>query len=182
MHELILEVGDDIVSKTMKEKQKSKLSEKVNEYIAKGKWVSCLDIVEEFIDTVGDKVTLIMNTSLSYSLLVYMVMFLLAKVKGHYIYPTSLSFRARQVVAHGPHLAANKNIWLTRPMTKMTTKRQKTTTKRRKDYKEMENYHRDSNRSQRCAKHPKQTQNNHRLKMNKIDLKQLQIDAKLKQN
>ncbi|XP_010751969.3 uncharacterized protein LOC104937443 [Larimichthys crocea] len=53
VHELILEAGEDIVSKTMKEEQQSKLSANVKKYINQGKWVNCLDVVEEFIDTIG---------------------------------------------------------------------------------------------------------------------------------
>lgn len=53
VHELILEAGEDIVSKTMKEEQQSKLSANVKKYIDQGKWVNCLDVVEEFIDTIG---------------------------------------------------------------------------------------------------------------------------------
>ncbi|XP_054465789.1 uncharacterized protein LOC129100235 [Anoplopoma fimbria] len=53
--ELILEVGEEVVSKTMKDEQQSKLSDKVNKYIAKGKWVNCLDVVEELIDTIGEE-------------------------------------------------------------------------------------------------------------------------------
>ena len=70
-----MEVGEDIVSKTMKEKQRSKLSEKVNEYIADGKWVSCLDVVEEFIDTIGEKVSQRINTPSSYVFLFLKNMF-----------------------------------------------------------------------------------------------------------
>ncbi|XP_059188465.1 uncharacterized protein LOC131971160 [Centropristis striata] len=57
VHELVLEAGEEVVVKTMKEKQQSLLREKVEEYMAEGKWVSCLDVVEEFIDTIGEDKT-----------------------------------------------------------------------------------------------------------------------------
>ncbi|XP_041801194.1 uncharacterized protein LOC121612392 isoform X3 [Chelmon rostratus] len=53
VHELILEVGEDVVERVMKEEQHSKLSESMKGYIAQGKWVNCLDVVEELIDTIG---------------------------------------------------------------------------------------------------------------------------------
>ncbi|XP_023286931.1 uncharacterized protein LOC111673391 [Seriola lalandi dorsalis] len=54
VHELILEVGEDIVSQTMKERQKSILSKRVNDYITQGEWEKCLDVVEDFIDPTGE--------------------------------------------------------------------------------------------------------------------------------
>ncbi|XP_076597861.1 uncharacterized protein LOC143327428 isoform X2 [Chaetodon auriga] len=57
VHELLLEVGEDVVERTMKEEQHSKLSESVKGYITQGKWVKCLDVVEEFIDTIGGEKT-----------------------------------------------------------------------------------------------------------------------------
>ena len=53
VHELILEVGEDVLSETMKERQKTMLSEKIEDYITKGDWKKCLDIVSDFIEATG---------------------------------------------------------------------------------------------------------------------------------
>lgn len=84
VHELILEAGEDIVSKTMKEEQQSKLSANVKKYIDQGKWVNCLDVVEEFIDTIGRD-----EVSQTVSLLFYRMT---CEVKSEYLFCTLPQF------------------------------------------------------------------------------------------
>ncbi|XP_047443591.1 uncharacterized protein LOC125009568 [Mugil cephalus] len=49
VHEMILEVGDEVVSTAMKEKQKELLTKRVEDYMDKEQWTRCLDIVEDAI-------------------------------------------------------------------------------------------------------------------------------------
>lgn len=53
VHELMLEVGDDAVSETIKEKQKEIITRKVKDHIDDGKWEECLDLVEDLIDPIN---------------------------------------------------------------------------------------------------------------------------------
>ncbi|XP_029363297.1 uncharacterized protein LOC115046815 [Echeneis naucrates] len=55
VHELILEVGEDVVSEAMKEGQKRVLSKIVNDYISQGEWEKCLDVVEDLIEPIEPK-------------------------------------------------------------------------------------------------------------------------------
>uniref|UniRef100_UPI0037E7EEC5 uncharacterized protein isoform X2 n=1 Tax=Semicossyphus pulcher TaxID=241346 RepID=UPI0037E7EEC5 len=50
VHELILEVGEIVVTKVLEKDQETKLSEKVERNIAERTWVDYLDLVEETID------------------------------------------------------------------------------------------------------------------------------------
>ncbi|KAK2850853.1 hypothetical protein Q5P01_007129 [Channa striata] len=52
VHEMILEVGEEIVPMTTKEKIKSMLKRTVNEYIAEGRWDMCSNAIEDVINRI----------------------------------------------------------------------------------------------------------------------------------
>ncbi|XP_029993773.1 uncharacterized protein LOC115421909 isoform X3 [Sphaeramia orbicularis] len=48
--ELLLEVQEEILTKTIKEKQTKVMTESLNSHISKGDWVRCFHVVDDFID------------------------------------------------------------------------------------------------------------------------------------